>query len=71
VVNLCPTVPRGPHLEVLPAAAAGQVLHDEAVLGADRGPILLPAGVAPAPATVAATFRGDRKAGNLPLAIAS
>ena len=56
-----PTFP-GSHLEVLPAAAAGQVLHDEAVLRANRRPILLPASSLPAPpaAAVAATFRGDR-----------
>lgn len=47
------------HLKVLPAAPAGQVLHNEAVFSAYRWPVLVPAGAIPA--TVAATFREDRE----------
>lgn len=41
-------------LEVLPAAAARQVLHYEAVLSTDRGPVLVPARAAHAAAATAA-----------------
>lgn len=42
------------HLKVLPAAPAGQVLHNEAVFSANRWPVLIPAGAIPA--AVASTF---------------
>ncbi len=47
------------HLKVLPAAPAGQVLHNEAVFSAYRRPVLVPASAIPA--TVAATFTEDRE----------
>lgn len=53
-------------LQVLPATAAGQVLHNEAVLSTDRGPILIPARATPAAAATAAvsttTFKQKGKA---------
>lgn len=41
-------------LQVLPAAATGQILHNEAVLSTDRGPVLVPARATPAAAATAA-----------------
>lgn len=46
---------RGSHLQVLPAAAAGQILHYEAVIGADRWAVPVPASPAPI-----ATFQGNK-----------
>lgn len=50
-----------PHkvLKVLPAAPAGQVLHNEAVFSANRWPVLIPAGAIPT--AVASTFNKDRE----------
>lgn len=45
------------HLEVLPAAPAGQILHNEAVFSAYRWPVLIPARAIPA--AVATTFKED------------
>jgi len=42
------------YLKVLPTAAAGQVLHDDTVLGTNWRSVFLPASVAPA--AVTATF---------------
>lgn len=47
------------HLKVLPAAPAGQVLHNEAVFSANRWPVLIPAGAIPT--AVASTFNKDRE----------
>lgn len=51
--GLCPNM----YLEVLPTAAAGQVLHDETVLRTDWRSILIPARAAPA--AVTATFKNN------------
>jgi len=49
---------RTSYLQVLPAAPAGQVLHNEAVLSANGWSVLIPARAIPA--AVAATFEEDR-----------